>query len=124
MREWLPEDHLALFVSDTVERLDSSPIFEHYEEERRGQPPYHPAMMVRVPMYGYCVGVRSSRRIWNAMMDEVPFRVLGAGNFPDHRTISDFRKIHLKTFADLFVQVLQLARNSGLTKLVSLAHYV
>ncbi len=117
MREWLPEDHLALFVSDTVEMLDLSAIFEHYEREARGQPPYHPAMMVRVLVYGYCVGVRSSRRIWKALEDEVPFRVLGAGNFPDHRTISDFRKIHLKTFANLFVQVLQLARNSGLVKL-------
>lgn len=117
VRDWLPEDHLALFVSDTVEMLDLSPIFEYYEKEVRGQPPYHPAMMVRVLVYGYCVGVRSSRRIWKAMEDEVPFRVLGAGNFPDHRTISDFRKIHLKTFANLFVQVLQLARNSGLVKL-------
>jgi hypothetical protein len=63
LREWLPEDHLAYFVSDVVDQLDLSAIESVYEEEERGQPPYHPRMMAKILLYGYCVGVFSSRRI-------------------------------------------------------------
>ena len=63
MREWLPDDHLAYFVSDVVDELELSEITARYEGESRGGPPYHPRMMVKVLLYGYCVGVASSRRI-------------------------------------------------------------
>ena len=62
LQEWLPDDHLAYFISDVVEQLDLSDITARYEQERRGGPPYHPQMMVKVLLYGYCVGVASSRR--------------------------------------------------------------
>jgi transposase len=117
LRDWLPEDHLAYFVSDVVDQLDLSAIESVYEEEDRGQPPYHPQMMVKILVYGYCVGVFSSRRIEKRLEEDVAFRVLAAGNQPDFRTISDFRKVHLKALEGLFQQVLRLALEAGAVKL-------
>ena len=115
--DWLPEDHLAYFVSDVVEQLDLSAIESVYEEEERGQPPYHPRMMTKLLMYGYCVGVFSSRRLQKKLREDVGFRVLAAGNEPDFRTISDFRKLHLGALQGLFDQVLQIALQAGAMKL-------
>jgi transposase len=117
LREWLPEDHLAYFVSDVVDQLDLSAIESVYEQEERGQPPYHPRMMTKVLLYGYCVGVFSSRRMQKKLMEDVGFRVLAAGNEPDFRTISDFRKRHLQALQGLFAQVLQIALQAGTMKL-------
>jgi transposase len=117
LRDWLPEDHLAYFVSDVVDQLDLSAIESVYEEEERGQPPYHPRMMTKILLYGYCVGVFSSRRIEKKLVEDVGFRVLAAGNEPDFRTISDFRKLHLGTLQGLFDQVLQIALQAGTMKL-------
>src|SRR5246500_1482290 len=115
--DWLPEDHLAYFVSDVVEQLDLSAIESVYEEEERGQPPYHPRMMTKILIYGYCVGVFSSRRMQKKLVEDVGFRVLAAGNEPDFRTISDFRKLHLGALQGLFDQVLQIALQAGTMKL-------
>jgi transposase len=117
LREWLPESHLAYFVSDLIDQLDLSLIERHYEREERGYPPYHPRMMTKVLVYGYCVGVFSSRRIEKRLAEDIAFRVLAAGNEPDFRTISEFRRIHLKALEGLFVQVLQLALKLGAMKL-------
>lgn len=117
LREWLPEDHLAYFVSDLVEQLDVSAIVAEYEQEARGYPPYHPVLMVKVLLYAYCVGVYSSRRMACKLVEDVAFRVLGAGNYPDFRTISDFRKRHLEALEGLFVQVVRICREAGLVKL-------
>jgi transposase len=113
LREWLPEDHLAYFVSDLIDALDLSAITAVYEDEERGYPPYHPVMLTKVLVYGYCVGVFSSRRIQRRLLEDIPFRVLAAGNAPDFRTIADFRKIHLPALRGLFEQVLQMARDLG-----------
>jgi transposase len=78
LREWLPEDHLAYFVSDMVDQLDLSAITTVYEEEYRGYPPYHPVMLTKVLVYAYCVGVFSSRKIQRRLIEDVPFRVLAA----------------------------------------------
>ncbi len=117
LREWLAEGHLAYFVSDLIDQLDLSRIEQHYEREERGYPPYHPRMMTKVLVYGYCVGVFSSRRIEKRLSEDIAFRVLAAGNEPDFRTISEFRRIHLKALEGLFVQVLQLALKLGAMKL-------
>ena len=121
LRDWLPENHLAYCVSDVVDQLDLSAIESVYEEEDRGQPPYHPRMMTKILMYGYCVGVYSSRRIQKRLVEDVAFRVLAAGNQPDFRTISDFRKLHLKALEELFQQVLRLVLEVGALKLGSVA---
>jgi transposase len=113
LREWLPEDHLAYFVSDLIDQLDLSAITAVYEDEERGYPPYHPVMLTKVLVYGYCVGVFSSRRIQRRLLEDIPFRVLAAGNAPDFRTIADFRKTHLTALRGLFEQVLQMARELG-----------
>jgi len=117
MREWLPADHLAYFISDVVESLDLSAITKRYAGEERGYPPYHPGMMVKVLFYAYCIGVASSRKIEKRLCEDVAFRILAANNTPDFRTISDFRKDHLRALAGLFLQVLKLCQKAGLVKL-------
>jgi transposase len=118
MRQWLPDDHLALYVSDIVEQLDLSAILKAYEEgDARGRPPYHPRMMVKLLIYGYCVGKMSSRKLEQATYDDVGFRVLAGNQQPDHASIAEFRKRHLPELAKLFVQVLQLCQRAGLIKL-------
>lgn len=118
MRAWLPEGDLALFVSDVVDELDLSGIYAAYESgEGRGQPPYHPGMMVKLLVYAYCLGVPSSRRIERATYRDVAFRVLAGDQHPDHDSIAEFRKRHLGALAALFVQVLRLCQAAGLVKL-------
>jgi transposase len=118
LRDWLPEGHLALFVSDVVEALDLAPIFTAYTTgDGRGQPPYHPALMVKLLVYAYCTGKPSSRAIERATYDEVPYRVLAANQHPDHDTLAAFRQQHLAALAGLFGQVLQLCRRAGLVTL-------
>ncbi|MGH7363405.1 MAG: IS1182 family transposase, partial [Candidatus Methylomirabilales bacterium] len=101
--------------------LDLSAISEVYEREARGSPPYHPALMVKVLLYGYARGVRSSRRLARACVEDVAFRVLAANNTPDFRTISAFRRRHLPALAALFQQVLRLCRRAGLVTLGTVA---
>src|SRR5207245_10649203 len=115
--DWLPEDHLAYVVSDVVDQLDLRAIESVYEGEDRGQPPYHPRMMTKILIYGYCVGVFSSRRLQKGLVEDVGFRVLAAGDEPDFREISDFRKQHLKALQGLFDQVLQNRLEGGAVKL-------
>jgi transposase len=118
LRDWLAEDHLALFVSDVVDTLDLKEITSCYESgDGRGYPPHDPRMMVKLLVYGYCVGKRSSRKLERATWDEVPFRVLSGDTHPDHDCIATFRKRHLKALSALFLQVLQLCRKAGLAKL-------
>ena len=117
LHDWLPEDHLVYFVSDVVDQLDLSAIESIYEKDDRGQPPYNPRMMTKILVYAYCVGVFSSRKIQKRLVEDVGFRVLAAGNEPDFRTISDFRKIHLDALRGLFEQVLRLALTAGAIKL-------
>jgi len=113
LREWLPADHLAYFVSDLVDQLDLSAITAPYEQEERGYPPYHPVMLTKVLLYAYCVGVFSSRKIQRRLAEDIAFRMLAADNQPDFRTIADFRQRHLAALEGLFVQVLHLAREAG-----------
>ena len=115
--DWLPEDHLARFVLDTVGELDLSEILGYYEREERGYPPHHPMMMVAVLLYAYCVGVPSSRKIEKRTYEDVAFRVLAGNTHPDHTRISEFRRIHLQALSKLFVQVLRLCQKLGLVKL-------
>jgi transposase len=120
-REWLSEDHLAFFVSDTVDALDLLAFYERYEGDGRRNQPFDPRMMVKLLVYGYATGVFSSRKIARKLHDDVAFRVLAAGNAPAHRTIAEFRQRHLVEFESLFVQVVQMARELGLIKLGTIA---
>ena len=101
-----------------VDALDLSPILSDYERgDGRGQPPYHPVMMVKLLVYGYCTGKTSSRKIEKATWEDVAYRVLSGNQQPDHDSIADFRRRHLKALAGLFVQVLKLCQEAGLVKL-------
>jgi transposase len=118
LQDWLPENHLARFVAEVVNGLDLSKIYGYYgRRDGRGKAAYDPVMMVRLLLYGYCVGVMSSRRIEQATHDDVAFRYLAADQHPDHDTIASFRQQHLAVFAQLFTQVLQLSSKAGLVKL-------
>ena len=119
--DWLPEGHLARFILDLVKELDLTRIYAHYDRELRGYPPHHPLMMVTLLVYGYCVGVPSSRKIERKTHEDVAFRVLSGGEHPDHTRISEFRRVHLEALADLFVQVLKLCQKAGLVKLGAVA---
>ena len=121
LQEWLPQGHLAYFINDTVDGLDLSAFHARYAGGGPRNQPFHPAMMVKVLVYGYATGVFSSRKIARKLHEDVAFRVLAADNFPAHRTIRDFRALHLVEFSELFVQVVRLAREMGLVKLGTIA---
>jgi len=121
LQEWLPQGHLAYFISDTVDALDLSAFHARYANGGPRNQPFHPAMMVKVLVYGYATGVFSSRKLARKLHEDVALRVLAAGNFPAHRTLSDFRAFHLEELAELFVQVVKLARECGLVKLGTIA---
>jgi transposase len=115
--EFVPAGHLAHFVRDTVrEALDLSAILQAYGEER-GQPPYHPGMLVALLLYGYSRGLYSSRQLARACEERLDVMAVTGLNRPDFRTISDFRKRHLAALSDLFVQVLRLCQRAGLVRL-------
>ena len=121
LQEWLPAGHLAYFISDTVDSLDLGAFHARYANGGPRNQPFHPAMMVKVLVYAYATGVFSSRKIARKLHEDVAFRVLAADNFPAHRTIRDFRALHLAEFTELFVQVVRLAREMGLVKLGTIA---
>ena len=116
LREWLPEDHLGLLRERCGGQPGSVSDGRGVWHEKRGQPPYDPVMMTKVLVYGYCMGVFSSRRIERRLVEDIAFRVLAAENQPNFRTISDFRKIHLEALAGLFEQVLKIALEAGAMK--------
>src|SRR5947208_232028 len=122
LSEWLPEGHLAHFVSDLVESgaLDLSAIYDSYEEER-GYPPYDPRLMVKLLVYGYATGVVSSRKLERASYEGVAVRMLCADQHPDYRSIARFRARHLEALGELFVKALRLCGRAELVGLGTLA---
>ena len=117
-REWLPEGHLAYYVLDLVEELDLGEIERELQgKDARGERPYSPRMMTALLLYGYAIGVFSSRKIERASYDDVAFRVLAAGDHPHFTTINEFRARHRAAFADFFHQVLEVCMSAGLVKL-------
>src|SRR5215471_1468296 len=122
LQDWLPQDHLARFVADVANELDLSAIYAEYERtDGRGLSAYHPLMMTRLLLYGYCIGVTSSRKIETATYDSLAFRYLAADQHPDHDSIAGFRQEHLEVLAGLFVQALRLCQKAGLVKLGNVA---
>ena len=120
-RDWLPEDDLVYFIAETVATLDLAPIFAHYQRELRGQPPFHPRMMVALLVYCYATGTRSSRKIMRRCQTDVACRIIVGEDVPDFRTISDFRKIHLGRLEGLFLEVLKLCALAGLSRVGTIA---
>src|SRR5271169_6106605 len=120
-QDWLPEDDLVYFILDTVATLNLTPIFDHYERELRGQPPFHPRMMVALLLYCYATGTRSSRKIMRRCRVDVACRIIVGEDIPDFRTISEFRKTHLDRLEALFIEILKLCALAGLVKVGTIA---
>jgi transposase len=118
-RDWLPEGHLAYFVSETVDELDLRPFMSKYldREDGRGGLAYHPGMLLKVLIYAYAVGLFSSRKIAAGVEDLVALRYLSGGNRPGHRTIARFRQEHIERFEQVFVEIVRIAKRAGLVKL-------
>jgi transposase/Sec-independent protein translocase protein TatA len=116
LRDWLPEGHLAHFINEVVDQLNLSVIYRDYQE-LRGQPPYDPRMMVKLWLYAYCRGVRSSRKVERALVEDIAFRFLAANQHPDFWTLNAFRTRHHNALGELFVQTVHLAAKAGLVKL-------
>jgi transposase len=122
LQDWLPEDRLARFMARVAETLELSEIVQHYgRKDGRGKSACHPEMMVRLLLYAYVVGTRSSRGIEKATYEDVAFRYLSADPHPDHDSIAEFRKVPLEALGRLFLQALQLCQKAGLVKLGQVA---
>ncbi len=117
LNEWLPAEHLVYFILDLIPKLNLRDVLEWYGGETRGNVPYDPRMLTGLLLYGYCVGVFSSRKLARRCEEDIAFRVMTGNQQPDFRTIADFRKEHLGRLKKLFVQVLKLCRKAGLAKL-------
>ena len=115
VKEVLGEDHLCFFVHRVVEQLDLWGFAQAYGEE--GPPAYPPLLMVKVWLYAYALGVTSSRRLEQRILEDLAFRYLAGGATPDHWTLNEFRRHHRRAINDLFTQVLELARAAGLGRL-------
>ena len=116
LQEWVPPGHHAHHVSDVVDALDLTAFYAPYEGDGRRNAPYEPSMMVKVLIYAYATGTFSSRAVARKLEEDVAFRMLAAGNFPQHRTVCEFRRRHLGEFSELFIQVVQVAREMGLAR--------
>jgi transposase len=116
VRDWLPENHLAWFALAAVEEMDLWPFYAAYRVDGKSRPAYEPAMMVALPLYAYSRGIRSSRVIERACVEDVAFRVVAAQQRPDHATIERFIERHEAALAGLFGEVLLLCARSGLAK--------
>ena len=121
LRDWVPQGHLAHHVSDLVDSLDLSALYAPYEGDGRRNAPYEPSMMVKILIYAYATGVFSSRAIARKLEEDVAFRLLAAGNFPQHRTLCEFRRRHLEEFGGLFVEVVGVAREMGVVRFGTLS---
>jgi len=117
LRDWLEEGHLAYFIDEVVDELDLCAFYRPYKGNGRRKSPYNPSLMLKILLYGYATGVFSSRKIAKKLREDVAFRVLGADNFPSHRTIRAFRQRHLSDFKSIFIQVVQIAHEAGLASL-------
>jgi transposase len=114
VREWLPEDHLAWFVIDAVAVMDTSAFYAAYREDGHGRAAYEPSMMLALLLYGWSRGIRSSRAIERACVEDVACRVIAAHQRPDHATIARFVERHERALAGLFGEVLALCAEAGL----------
>jgi transposase len=121
-RDWLPEEHPVYVLLEIVAELDLSSIDRKYQaKDPRGTRPYPPEMMTALLLYGYSTGVYSSGKLEKATYEDIPFRVVCAGNHPDHTRISEFRRVHLEELREIFVQVLQICDRMGLVELGDIA---
>jgi transposase len=117
LRDWLPEGHLAWFILDVIDQLDLASFYRQHRNDGHGHPAYDPKLLLGVLLYGYCIGVRSSRQLERRCTEDVAFRVLAANQTPDHVTIARFRVRHQQALAGFLVESLKLCAAAGLVRL-------
>jgi transposase len=113
LRDWLPDGHLAWFILDVADQLDLQPFYRAYRDDGHGHPAYDPKLLLGVLLYGYCLGVRSSRQLERRCHEDIAFRVLAANQVPDHVTIARFRVRHQQALAGFLVESLKLCAAAG-----------
>jgi transposase len=116
LRDWLPESHLAWFILDVVDQLNLAAFYRAHRDDGHGHPAYDPRLLVGVLLYGYCLGVRSSRQLERRCQEDIAFRVLAANQTPDHVTIARFRVRHEQALAGFLVESLRLCAAAGMVK--------
>jgi transposase len=121
LRDWLPEGHLAWFILDVVDQRDLTLFYRAHRDDGHGQPAYDPKLLLGVLLYGYCIGVRSSRQIERRCTEDLAFRVLAANQTPDHVTIARFRARHEQALARFLVESLRLCAAAGMVRVGTVA---
>jgi transposase len=121
LRDWLPQGHLAWFVLDVVDQLDLAPFYRAHRDDGHGHPAYDPKLLLGVLLYGYCLGVRSSRQLERRCTEDIAFRVLAANQTPDHVTIARFRARHEQALAGFLVASLKLCAAAGMVRVGTVA---
>src|SRR6266540_2171713 len=121
LRDWLPQEHLAWFILDVVDQLDLAPFYRPYRTDGHGHPAYHPKLLLGVLLYGYCLGIRSSRQLERRLHEDIAFRVLAANQTPDHVTIARFRARHESALAGFLVESLKLCAAAGMVQVGTVA---
>jgi transposase len=115
VRDVLGKEHLCFFVHGAVEKMDLAAFEASYSEQ--GHPAYHPALLLKVWLYAYALGITSSRRLEQRIREDLAFRYLAGGAQPDFWALNEFRKRHGRALNDVFTQVVELARSLGMGKL-------
>src|SRR6266700_4030558 len=121
LRDWLPEGHLAWFILDVVDQIDLQPFYRRHRDDGHGHPAYDPRTLLGVLLYGYCIGVRSSRQLERRCHEDIAFRVLAANQLPDHVTIARFRARHEQALAGFLVASLKLCAAAGMVRVGTVA---
>jgi transposase len=121
LRDWLPADHLAWFVLDVVDQVDLGPFYRAHRDDGHGHPAYDPKLLLGVLLYGYCLGVRSSRQLERRCIEDLAFRVLAGNQAPDHVTIARFRVRHEHALAGFLVASLKLCAAAGMVRVGTVA---
>jgi transposase len=121
LRDWLPDGHLAWFILDVVDQLDLQPFYRQHRDDGHGHPAYDPKTLLGVLLYGYCIGVRSSRQLERRCQEDIAFRVLAANQTPDHVTIARFRARHEQALAGFLVASLKLCATAGMVRVGTVA---
>src|SRR5919197_3810268 len=116
LRDWLPQGHLAWFILDVTDQLDLAPFYRAHRDDGHGHPAYDPKTLLGVLLYGYCIGVRSSRQLERRLTEAIAFRVLAANQTPDHVTIARFRVRHQQALAGFLVASLRLCAAAWLVR--------
>jgi transposase len=121
LRDWLPEGHLAWFILDVVDQLDLDAFLRVHRADGHGHPAYDPKLLLGVLLYGYCLGIRSSRQLERRCTEDIAFRVLAANQTPDHVTIARFRVRHEQALAGFLVASLKLCATAGMVRVGTVA---